>query len=56
MAKRGKGEQDLFHGQGNSTVGMPMKVTNKAGRTDPEQKNAGNLTKTTRKTAKGWNK
>lgn len=48
--------KDLFHGTGNSTVGMPMKVTNKAGRTDPEQKNPGKLLPTKKKVQDGWNK
>lgn len=49
-------EKDLFHGQGNSTVGVPMKVTNKAGRTNPEQKNPGKLLPTVKRTQKGWSK
>ena len=55
--KKSKGNQpDLFHGDGNSTDKMPMKVTNKAGMTDPFQKDAGKLLPTVKKTAKGWSK
>lgn len=50
-------ERDLFIDKdGNSTVSMPMKVTNKAGQTDPEQKNAGNKLPLTKKVKKGWSK
>lgn len=50
--------RDLFHGQGNATVksSIPTRITNKAGKTDPEQKNPGKLLKTVKKTEKGWNK
>lgn len=43
---------------GNSTVAstIPTKIKNKAGKTNPEQNNAGKLLKTTKKTQKGWNK
>lgn len=49
-------EKDLFHGQGNTTATVPCGIKNKAGRTNPEQKNAGKLLKTKKKTQKGWNK
>lgn len=50
--------KDLYHGDGNSTVrsSIPTKIKNKAGKTDPEQKNAGKLLKTKKKVQKGWNK
>lgn len=50
--------KDLFHGQGNSTVksSIPTGIKNKAGHTDPGQKNAGKLLKTTKKVQKGWSK
>lgn len=50
--------KDLFHGQGNSTVisSIPGGIKNKAGRTNPEQLNAGKLLKTVKKVQKGWNK
>jgi hypothetical protein len=56
MAK--KGEKDLFHGQGNASLAgaMPCKIKNKAGKTNPEQKNAGKLLPTKKSTQKGWNK
>lgn len=54
MAKRA--QKDLFHGTGNSTKGLPMKVKNKAGKTDPEQRNAGNLLPTKKVVKDGWNK
>jgi hypothetical protein len=51
-------EKDLFHGQGNTTVrsSIPTKIKNKAGKTDPEQKNPGKLLPTNKKTASGWSK
>lgn len=50
--------RDLFHGQGNDTLrsAIPTRITNKAGKTDPEQKNPGKLLNTVKKTEKGWNK
>jgi hypothetical protein len=54
MAKK----KDLFHGQGNSTVksSIPHGIKNKAGKTDPEQRNAGKLLPTKKVVQKGWNK
>lgn len=50
-------ERDLFIDKdGNSTVQMPMKVTNKAGQTDPGQKNPGNVLPVKRVIKKGWSK
>ena len=51
-------QKDLFHGDGNSTVksAIPGGITNKAGRTNPEQKNAGKLLKTKKVIQKGWAK
>jgi hypothetical protein len=50
--------KDLFHGQGNTTVNssIPTGIKHKAGKTDPEQKNAGKLLKTNKKVQKGWSK
>jgi hypothetical protein len=50
--------RDLYHGDGNSTVrsSIPTKIKNKAGKTDPEIKNAGKLLKTKKKVQKGWSK
>lgn len=50
-------ERDLFIDRdGNSTVSMPMKVTNKAGQTDPGQKDAGNKLDLKKTVKKGWSK
>lgn len=46
--------KDLFHGQGNSTAKVPIKVTNKAGKTDPGQKDPGNTTPVKRVIQDGW--
>jgi hypothetical protein len=56
MAK--KGEKDLFHGTGNDSLkgAIPCGIKNKAGKTNPEQKNAGKLLPTKKKTQKGWSK
>ena len=53
----GKGTQkDLFHGQGNSTVGLPKSVmSGKTVITDPHT-SAGKTLPTKKKTEKGWNK
>jgi hypothetical protein len=50
--------KDLYHKDGNSTVksSIPTKITNKAGKTDPELRNAGKLLKTQKKIQKGWSK
>lgn len=50
--------KDLYHGDGNSTVrsSIPTKIKNKAGKTDPEIRNAGKLLKVNKKVQKGWNK
>lgn len=51
-----KGEKDLFHGQGNSTVALPKHVmSGKKVTTDPHT-SAGKLLPTKKKTQKGWNK
>lgn len=52
----GKGTQnDLFHGQGNSTVKLPKGVVGKTKLTDPHT-NPGKLLPTVKKVQKGWNK
>lgn len=50
--------KDLYHGDGNSTVksSIPTKITNKAGITDPHQKNVGNKLPTKKVVQKGWSK
>jgi hypothetical protein len=50
--------KDLFHGQGNATMkgAIPCGIKNKAGRTNPEQNNAGKLLPTKKVVQKGWNK
>ena len=53
MAK--KGEKDLFHGQGNSTVGLPKNLLGRTKLTDPHT-SAGKLLPTKKKNQKGWNK
>ena len=50
-----KGEKDLFHGQGNSTVKLPSHVTGKTVITDPHA-TPGVTLKTKKKVQKGWNK
>lgn len=59
MAKARKGskgnQEDLFHGQGNQTVGLPKHITGKTVLTDPHT-SAGKLLPTKKKVHKGWNK
>lgn len=50
-----KGEKDLFHGQGNSTVELPSQFKGKTVKTNPHA-TPGVLLKTTKKVQKGWNK
>ena len=48
-------ERDPLVGvSGNSTVEMPIQVTNKAGRTDPGQKEPGNKLPLKKTVKKGW--
>ena len=51
-------EKDLCHSQGNATLkgAIPGGIKNKAGRTNPEQNNAGKLLPTKKVTQKGWSK
>jgi hypothetical protein len=56
MSKVMGNQPDLFHGQGNSTVKMPCKVTKLAGQTDPQQKKPGKLLKTKKVIQPGANK
>lgn len=53
MAKNS--EKDLFHGQGNSTVGLPAKMKGPKRLTDPHT-SAGKTLPTVKKVQKGWNK
>ena len=50
--------RDLYHGDGKSTVksSIPTKITNKAGMTNPHQKDAGKLLPTKKVIQKGWSK
>lgn len=49
-------QKDLFHGMGNETAKMPIKVKNKIGITDPFLKNKRANQSSASKTAKGWSK
>ena len=60
MAKRKRGgassNKDLFHGQGNQTVGLPKNLVGKTVLTNPHA-TPGNLEKGIKKVVqKGWNK
>lgn len=50
--------RDLYHEDGNSTVksSIPTKIKNKAGMTNPHQKDAGKLLPTKKVIQKGWSK
>lgn len=50
-----KGEKDLFHGQGNSTVALPGKMKGATKLTDPHT-SPGKLLPTKKVVRKGWSK
>lgn len=50
-----KGEKDLFHGQGNSTVSLPKHLVGGKKLTDPHT-SAGKTLPTKKKVQKGWSK
>lgn len=51
----GKGEKDLFHGQGNDTISLPSHLKGGKKLTDPHT-SPGVKLPTKKKTQKGWNK
>lgn len=56
MAKKGSAkDKDLFHGQGNSTIGLPKHLVGPKKFTDPHT-NPGKLLKTKKVANKGWSK
>jgi hypothetical protein len=54
MPNNSANQPDLYHGDGNSTVDMPFKVTSHAGETDPGILRKGNKLNTTQVIQPGY--